>query len=80
MLPDDLDVSCLDKLVIKRFREIRCAADLLRQWIKVLANDAVRFALGLGPSKPEDPEPEEVLSLPGHLGQDEQVITAEALR
>lgn len=36
----------------------------LRQWIKLLANDGVRFALGLGPSKPEDPEPEEVQSLP----------------
>ena len=39
----------------------------LRQWIRLLANDAVRFALGLGPAKPEDPgpeEPEEELSLP----------------
>ena len=39
----------------------------LRQWIRLLANDAVRFALGLGPSKPEGPgpeEPEEELSLP----------------
>ena len=31
----------------------------LRQWIRLLANDAVRFALGLGPAKPEEPEPEE---------------------
>ncbi len=30
MLPDDLEESCLDKLAIERFREIRCAADLLR--------------------------------------------------
>ena len=39
----------------------------LRQWIRLLANDAVRFALGLGPAKPEEPEPEEPeeeLSLP----------------
>ncbi len=39
----------------------------LRQWIKLLANDAVRCALGLGPAKPDDPEPEEPeeeLSLP----------------
>jgi hypothetical protein len=30
MLPADLDESCLDKLAIGRFREIRSAADLLR--------------------------------------------------
>ncbi len=36
----------------------------LRQWIRLLANDAVRFALGLGPAQPEEPEPEGPLSLP----------------
>ena len=30
MLPDDLDDSCRSKLAIERFREIRCASDLLR--------------------------------------------------
>jgi len=30
MLPDDLDESCRSKLAIERFREIRCASDLLR--------------------------------------------------
>ena len=46
--------------------ELRIGREL-RQWIRLLANDAVRFALGLGPAKPEDPgpeEPEEELSLP----------------
>ena len=30
MMPDDLDQSCIDKLAIERFREIRSAKDLLR--------------------------------------------------
>lgn len=30
MLPDDLDESCRSKLAIERFREVRCASDLLR--------------------------------------------------
>lgn len=30
MLPDDLEQSCIDKLAIERFREIRSASDLLR--------------------------------------------------
>ena len=30
MLPDDLDRSCRAKLAVERFREIRCASDLLR--------------------------------------------------
>lgn len=30
MLPDDLEASCRAKLAIERFREIRCASDLLR--------------------------------------------------
>lgn len=30
MLPEDLDVSCRSKLAVERFREIRCASDLLR--------------------------------------------------
>ncbi len=30
MLPEDLDQSCIDKLAIERFREIRSASDLLR--------------------------------------------------
>ena len=42
----------------------------LRQWIKLLANDAVRFALGLGPAQPDGPDPEEpetFLSLPDQM-------------
>ena len=38
--------------------ELRIGREL-RQWIKLLANDAVRFALGLGPAKPDEPDPEQ---------------------
>jgi hypothetical protein len=30
LLPDDLEASCRAKLAVERFREIRCASDLLR--------------------------------------------------
>ncbi len=39
----------------------------LRQWIRLLANDAVRFALGLGAAKPEPDEPEKIQSLPAMM-------------
>ena len=42
--------------------ELRIGREL-RQWIRLLANDAVRFALGLGPVQPDDPEPEGPRSL-----------------
>ncbi len=43
--------------------ELRIGREL-RQWIRLLANDAVRFALGLDACRPEEPEPERELGLP----------------
>ncbi len=39
----------------------------LRHWIRLLAKDAVRFALGPGPAMPEPEEPEQELSLPAMM-------------
>jgi len=38
--------------------ELRIGREL-RQWLRLLGNDAVRFALGLAPAAPEPPEVEE---------------------
>ena len=43
--------------------ELRIGREL-RQWLRLLANDPVRFVLGLAPASPEEPEPERVLGLP----------------